>query len=376
MMLGKFPLNDDRRERLRDDRLWVRTVQRANLFNIKRVHCPCCECQGRSKLLLPKVREHLIRHGRDPTFRVWKGPDMRDSSDEEWQEHMRRSNQRPSQRLDPQVNTRGMVENAFIEEPLPEEVEEIVRAVVTDAFIVGDSVTEECREGSSGGDGGNLPDPVASSDEEVDTEGNGDRFDPAMLEEAIQELYAGSRSTKLAATILLMNLCTVHGVSNNFVDELFTILHRHLLPEGNYLPRNHYTAKILTSKLGLTYNSIHACAKGCVLFRGEYVEAERCPKRNGLRFSDGEQKMYPAIVLRHFSIIPRLQRMFRSLAISELMRWHAENASDKEGGDGLVRHPCDSKAWKHFHQNVDPTFSNDPRNVHFVLAADGVNPFK
>jgi hypothetical protein len=165
-------------------------------------------------------------------------------------------------------------------------------------------------------------------------------------------------------------------VSNNFADKLFTILHRHLLPEGNCLPRNHYTAKTLTSKLGLTYNSIHTCAKGCVLFRGEYAEAERCPKYNGPRFSNGEQKMYPVKVLRHFSIIPRLQRMFRSPAISELMRWHAENTSDKEGGDGLVRHPCDSKAWKHFHQNVDPTFSNDPRNVHFALAADGVNPFK
>jgi hypothetical protein len=87
---------------------------------------------------------------------MWKEPGVRDSSDEEWEEHMRRSNQRPLQRLDPQVNTRGMVENAFIEEPLPKEVEEIVRAVVTDAFTLGDSVTEECREGSSGGDGGNL----------------------------------------------------------------------------------------------------------------------------------------------------------------------------------------------------------------------------
>jgi hypothetical protein len=151
------------------------------------------------------MREHLIRHGRDPTFRVWKGPGVKDSSDEEWEEHMQRSNQRPPQRLDPQVNTRGMVKNAFIEEPLPEEVEEIVRAVVTDAFTLGDSVTEECREGSNGGDGGNLLDPVASSDEEVDTKDNGDRFDPAMLEEAIQELYAGSRTTKLAATILLMS---------------------------------------------------------------------------------------------------------------------------------------------------------------------------
>jgi hypothetical protein len=58
------------------------------------------------------------------------------------------------------------------------------------------------------------------------------------------------------------------------------------------------------------------------------------------------------------------------------MKWHDENRSDREGGDGLVRHPCDSKAWKHFHRNVDPTFGNDARNVHFALAADGVNPFK
>jgi hypothetical protein len=94
-----------------------------------------------------------------------------------------------------------------------------------------------------------------------------------MLEKTIQELYKGSRSTKLAATMLLMNLCTVQGVSNNFADELFTILHCHLLPRGNILLRNHYVAKLLASKLGLIYISIHACSKGCVLFSGEYVDS-------------------------------------------------------------------------------------------------------
>jgi hypothetical protein len=173
-----------------------------------------------------------------------------------------------------------------------------------------------------------------------------------------------------------MNLCAVHGVSNNFADELFTILHRHLLPEGNILPRNHYVAKSLTSKLGLTYTSIHACGKSCVLFNGEYADAERCPKCDGPRFSDGDQKKYTVKILHHFPIIPRLQRMFCSPLISALMKWHAENRSDREGGDGLVRHPCNSKAWKHFHENVDPIFGHDARNVHFALAADGVNPFK
>jgi hypothetical protein len=269
-----------------------------------------------------------------------------------------------------------MVDNAFMEEPLSPDVGDIVHDVVTAAFDLRDSVYEECNEGSREGDWASLPDHGITSAEDIEGHENNDGFDPTMLEEVIQELYKGSRSTKLAATILLMNLCTVHGVSNNFVDELFTILHRHLLPEGNILPRNQYAAKSLTSKLGLTYTSIYACGKGCVLFRDEYADAERCPKCDGPRFSDGDRKKYPVKILCHFPIIPRLQRMFRSPSISVLMKWHAENRSDREGGDGLVRHPCDSKAWKHFHKNVDPTFGQDARNVHFVLAVDGVNPFK
>jgi hypothetical protein len=58
------------------------------------------------------------------------------------------------------------------------------------------------------------------------------------------------------------------------------------------------------------------------------------------------------------------------------MLWHSENRSDREGGDTLVRHPCDSEAWKHFKENIVPVFIEDARNVHFALADDGVNPFK
>jgi hypothetical protein len=68
--------------------------------------------------------------------------------------------------------------------------------------------------------------------------------------------------------------------------------------------------------------------------------------------------------------------MFRSPSILVLMKWHAKNQSDREGGNGLVRHPCDSTAWKHFHENADSTFLHNARNVYFALAADGVNPFK
>ena len=52
------------------------------------------------------------------------------------------------------------------------------------------------------------------------------------------------------------------------------------------------------------------------------------------------------------------------------MRWHKEELVD----DGKMRHPMNSKAWKH----VDATyerFAEDPRNVRLGLASDGFNPF-
>jgi hypothetical protein len=171
-------------------------------------------------------------------------------------------------------------------------------------------------------------------------------------------------------------MSTIHRVSNSFADKLFTILHCHLLPKGNSLTKNHHVAQLLISKLGLLYNNIHAYGKWCVLFMGEYFNAKSCSKCDGPKFSDKDCKKFLVKVLRQFPIIPKLQRMFYSLTIPSLMKWHKENQSDTEGRDGLIRHLCDSKAWKHFHNNMDPIFGDNARNIHFALAADGVNPCK
>jgi hypothetical protein len=94
------------------------------------------------------------------------------------------------------------------------------------------------------------------------------------------------------------------------------------------------------------------------------------------RYRDEERKLFLLKVLRHFPVIPGVQRMFRSPYLSNLMLWQSENRSDREGGDNLVRHLCDSKAWKYFEENVDPLFKQYLRNIHFALAVDGVNPYK
>jgi hypothetical protein len=86
------------------------------------------------------------------------------------------------------------------------------------------------------------------------------------LWEACQMFYQGAQSTKLIATMMLMNVCQVHGVSNKFVDELLSFFHKHLLPRDNFLPSNMYQTKTLISKVGPGYQNINACYNRCVLF--------------------------------------------------------------------------------------------------------------
>ncbi len=98
-------------------------------------------------------------------------------------------------------------------------------------------------------------------------------------------------------------------------------------------------------QLGLDYKIIHACAKGCVLFWGEHQNVVHCPKCGSPRYKDEINKMFPIKVLRHFPIVPKFQRMYRSLALSQLMLWHSHNCSP----NGMIKQPCDSKLWKHVH---------------------------
>ncbi len=394
-MASRLPLSDSRRQRLRDDRLWVRELKRARECNAQKLQCPCSHCRGRKRLFVRNVREHLIQNGRHPDSRIWRGPGARDSSDEEWEHQFWGPIEpghdgghdvgktsvpvaQPSNVLDATVDTRGMVEHALPPVDVQQDLAERLGEEVREAFGIADSVHEEFMEAEFA----DQAEEEECRDEEPLAEAGVDKLDgdphldDRALRDSLEHLYDGSRCSKLAATVLLMNLVTVHGVSNQCANELFSILHLHVLPENNTLPRTHHAAKSLTTKLGLTYNTIHACEHGCVLFRGPHEDALRCPKCGGRRYQDEDRRCYPLKVLRHFPIIPRLQRMYMSPSISKLMVWHAENRSSKDGGDGLVRHPCDAKAWRHFEENVDPSFARDPRNVHFALAADGVNPYK
>jgi hypothetical protein len=283
----RFPLSDEHRKRLRVDQLWTRELKRARFFNQKSLHCPRLQCKGRKRWLVATVRKHLIRNGRHPEFRVWRGPGDRDTSDEEWEAHYWAPKVQQTEDVDPQVDTRQMVEDAFQQADDVAALEDRVHNIILGAFTAADEVHADCTGDSNSEhdvDDTGLEEPLGECGTAEAAEDHS--FDPQALEEAIRPLYWGARCTKLAATILLMNLCTVHGVTNGFADEMFTILNAHMLPKENVLPKNYYAVRSLAGKLGLSYNSIHACDKGCVLFRGEHAEATRCPKCGGPRFQD------------------------------------------------------------------------------------------
>jgi hypothetical protein len=72
--------------------------------------------------------------------------------------------------------------------------------------------------------------------------------------------------------------------------------------------------------------------------------------------------------LRYFPITPRLQRLFMSPRTPEHMTWHQSH----HAVDGVMVHPSDGEAWKHFN-SMHPHLSAESMNVRLGLCTDGFN---
>ena len=155
-------------------------------------------------------------------------------------------------------------------------------------------------------------------------------------------LFAGSSVTKLAATILIITICTMHGVNNKFVDELLYLLHKYILPQPNSLPSNINHAKVLVKKIGYSYESIYVCNNGCVLFQGDtYKDMTKCPGCNANQYKAYGKSQVSVSVLKHFPLIPWLVRWYKSPRIAGLLKWAHLNKST----NGKIHGVHDSLAW-------------------------------
>ncbi|WMV19242.1 hypothetical protein MTR67_012627 [Solanum verrucosum] len=185
-----------------------------------------------------------------------------------------------------------------------------------------------------------------------------------LVDEASQELYPGCKGfSKLSFTIRLYLLNCLHGWSNASFTSLLQLL-KEAIPELN-IPESYNKAKAVVRDLGLDYKKIDACPNDCMLFRGDYKDDEYCHVCGASRFVehpevdselDSSKKPHrvPIKILRHFSLIPRLKRLFMSSKTAESLRWHDEQRSK----NGKLRHPADGQAWKEF-DNMHQEFAKD-----------------
>jgi hypothetical protein len=227
-----------------------------------------------------------------------------------------------------------------------------VQQQVRDAFGEGDQLHDATTEAE-----------IHNDVEDVDVDEYSARLDllDELSRQAIRPLYDGINVSIVSATIVLINMAVVHNVPNEYLNELLKYLNTVLLPRPNQLPRNYYKAKNIIKKLGLNYKKIHACPHGCVLYRKEYKNLTSCPKSGcGKSRYMPNSKSSPCRVVRWFSFIPCVLRMFRSPTISKLLRHHQEHPNTDET---VMKSVADSPAWKHItSEHVDPTFALEPRN--------------
>ncbi|XP_056691765.1 uncharacterized protein [Spinacia oleracea] len=146
----------------------------------------------------------------------------------------------------------------------------------------------------------------------------------------------------------------------------------------------HLKCMKMMNDLGLGYEKIHACPNDCMLYWGKLAGKSEChichkSRWKNVKEKEGEssvkdkgtcKKGVPAKVMRYFTLIPRLKRLYMSSKTAEDIRWHFD-CKDRN----IISHPTDGESWKMFDKRYEE-FAKDPRSVRLGLASDGFNPYR
>ena len=108
----------------------------------------------------------------------------------------------------------------------------------------------------------------------------------------------------------------------------------------------------------------HVCPNDCVLFRGECVDLIQCPECGANRYKRGK---LPAKTFRYMPLGPRLERMYATKNIAQIMQTHTSS-------HGIMFNVHDSPSWSKAY-SLEGVFHGDSRGVSLALCTDGVNPF-
>ncbi|XP_074351959.1 uncharacterized protein LOC141691115 [Apium graveolens] len=186
-------------------------------------------------------------------------------------------------------------------------------------------------------------------------------------------IYLGNKNyTKLSFTTRLLHFKDVSRCSEKSFNLLLDIIGE-VLPRDHKLSVSYYAMKKMVKKLKLGYEKIDVCANNCMLFYNNDEKKVVCDICKEDRYKDimGKNgRKIPKKVLRHFPLIPRLQRLYMSEHTAKHMTWH----KNREIKEGELSHPSDGDDWKNFDKRY-PSFAKEFRNVRLGLSSNGFNPF-
>lgn len=295
--------------------------------SVAKVPCPCAVCSNTLKRSKREISEHICRHGFKANYFVWVYHGER---------------KRPAS------------------EPSPVDFGEGYDEVEVDRF-------DELRD--------DVEQAFDISPEEQ-SEPLAQKFEE-LLQSAKEPLHERTDVTVLSAVSRLMAVKTKYNLSANCFNDMCKLLDS-LLPAGHKMTPNLYESKKLLSVLGMPCERIDYCPKFCMLYRKTDSGLTHCKNCGESRFvlvkgRDGVERQSTVAqkTFRFFPISQRLQRLYMSKSTARQMRWHKEGKRTKEG---VMIHPSDGEAWKHFDRQ-HPEFAAEPRNVRIGLSTDGFTPF-
>ncbi|KAI3745705.1 hypothetical protein L6452_08111 [Arctium lappa] len=190
-----------------------------------------------------------------------------------------------------------------------------------------------------------------------------------MLQAADEPLWDGCQKySKLQAATRLLTWKSDCNVPESTFNRLLPII-KDMLPDGHQLVPNFYETKKMLKKLGFPQEKIDACKNHCMLFYKGDSDLTNCRVCGEYRYKNSGGNKVPNLVLTYMPIAPRLQRLFMSRKTAKEMTWHYDHKKES----GLMVHPSDGEAWKHFDLK-DPRFAEEIRNVRLGLCTDGFSP--
>ncbi|XP_070014701.1 uncharacterized protein [Nicotiana sylvestris] len=179
-----------------------------------------------------------------------------------------------------------------------------------------------------------------------------------MLEKASRPLRKGSPHSELSVAVRLLSIKSDWNISQAAMDSFIDLMSE-LVDPNIKLPGDFYKAKRLVSKLRLSSMGIDCCENGCMLYYKDDAtlnSCKFCKKPPFKRLSSGN--MVAIKVTYYLPLIPSLKRLYALMCSAPHMRWHFENRRPP----GVMCHPSDGEAWKHFDWTY-PDFASELRNI-------------